>query len=170
MVLRFFLLALLFTATPSLACRMVPLEKNVDKYLFDLVKNTPDIYLAEAAAFSKDDGTVTLTVKEVLKGEKRESISVTSTLTNTKDTDYGRHYKTSFWEKILEGRTTYGTDCRFYPTFEIGKRYLVLFQEPFQAKSFELIRSKGDLWYFRVKEIIQLKKYRKMVFSKNSPS
>ena len=80
MLLRFLLLALLFTATPSLACRMVPLEKNVDKYLFDLVKNTPDIYLAEAETFSKEDGAVTLKVKEVLKGEKRETISVTGTL------------------------------------------------------------------------------------------
>ena len=66
------LILLLFSISlPASACRMLPIEKNVERYIYDLVKGTPDIYLAEAESFSKDDESVTLKVKEVIRGEKK---------------------------------------------------------------------------------------------------
>lgn len=156
--------------TPQLwACRMLPLQKNVDKYVYDWVKDTPDIYLAEATAFSKEDESVNFKVKEVIKGEKRTELSVVGSLGESKAGDYSLHHKNIFWDSILEGRTIYDTNCRFNPVFEIGKTYLILLKEPYQAKSFELIKSKSDWWYFRVKEINTLKKYRHMIINKDQP-
>jgi hypothetical protein len=142
---------------------MLPLEKNVDKYVYDWIKTTPEIYLAEAVSFNADEESVSFKVKEVIKGEKTETVTVAGTLGRNNTSDFGFHRKEVFWEGILEGRTTYNSRCRFKPEFEIGRTYLVITQEPFQAKSFELIRNKSDWWYFRVKEILQLKKYRKFV-------
>jgi hypothetical protein len=157
------LVLILLSGSSVFACRMLPLEKNVDKYVYDWIKATPEIYLAEAVSFNADEESVSFKVKEVIKGEKTETVTVAGTLGTKNTSDFGFHRKEVFWEGILEGRTTYNSRCRFKPEFEIGRTYLVITQEPFQAKSFELIRNKSDWWYFRVKEILQLKKYRKFV-------
>ncbi len=159
---------ILLASVQAFSCRMLPLEKNVDKYLYNWVKETPDIYLAEAVSFSKEDETVSFKVKEVIKGEKNATLTVSATIGDSKTTDYGLHRKDLFWNSILEGRTNYDAGCRFKPEFEIGRTYLVLLKEPFQAKSFELIKNKGDWWYFRVKEINGLKKYRRMIVKKET--
>ena len=164
------LILLLFSISlPASACRMLPIEKNVERYIYDLVKGTPDIYLAEAESFSKDDESVTLKVKEVIRGEKKDSITIPGNITSPGTNDYNLHRKNIFWENILEGRTTYGVDCRFNPTFEIGGKYLILFKEPFQSKSLELIKSKNDFWYYRVKEILGMKKFRKFIPKRDAP-
>ena len=145
---------------------MLPLEKNVDKYIYDWIKETPDIYLAEAVSANKDDESVSFKVKEVIKGEKAETVVVTGTIGTANTSDFGTHRKEIFWNNVLEGRTGYDASCRFRAEFEIGRTYLLVMKEPFQAKSFELIKNKSDWWYFRVKEIIYLKKYRRFVVKK----
>ncbi len=156
-------LSLVVAGSQAFACRMLPLEKNVDKYIYDWIKETPDIYVAEAISENKDDESVSFKVKEVIKGEKAETVVVTGTIGTANTSDFGVHRKEIFWSNVLEGRTGYDASCRFRAEFEIGRTYLLVMKEPFQAKSFELIRNKSDWWYFRVKEILQLKKYRKFV-------
>ena len=160
-----FALAMLLSV-PALSCRMLPIEKNVDKYIYDWVKSSPDIYLAEAVSFAKDEEAVSFKVKEVIKGEKVPTVSVSGSVGSANTSDFGVHRKDGFWNSIIEGRTAYDEGCRFKPEFEIGRTYLLIMKEPFQAKSFELIKNKSDWWYFRVKEIGDLKKYRRFVVKK----
>lgn len=151
---------------PTFSCRMLPLEKNVDKYIYDWVKASPDIYLAEAVSYSKEEDAVSFKVKEVIKGAKVATVSVSGSVGTANTSDFGMHHKDGFWNSIIEGRTAYDEGCRFKPEFELGHTYMLIMNEPFQAKSFELIKNKSDWWYFRVKEIGDLKKYRRFVVKK----
>lgn len=150
----------LITATAQ-ACSMVPLEKNTSLYILNLVKKTPDIYLAEATRFSREEETFTFTVTETIHGEKRSELTLggqpTSALGNPKElaasnSDFGGHKEGAFWNQILFGRAPLGADCHIAPAFQVGQTYLILYKQPYQTKSFELIKSKQDRWYQYVYE------------------
>lgn len=152
------------------ACRIVPLEKNKTKYLQKLIKDTPDIYVAEAVSAVENDETVTFKIHEVVRGAKAETVTLNATLLNPNDkkdfvknntNDFNQHKADFFWKDIFNGRTTFGPDCRLKPTFEIGKRYLILNKEPYQPKSFELYSSANDAWYKHVRNTLYPPKIKK---------
>ena len=152
------------------ACRIVPLEKNKTKYLQKLIKDTPDIYVAEAVSASEGDETVTFKVSEVVRGAKVETVTLNAKLLDPNDkkdfvknntSDFNQHKADYFWKDIFNGRTTFGPDCRLKPTFEIGKRYLILNKEPYQPKSFELYTSANDAWYKHVRNTLYPPKIKK---------
>lgn len=143
------------------ACSIVPLEKNTSLYILNMVKNTPDIYLAEATQFSKEDETFTFKVVETIRGEKKQELTLggqpTSALTDPKaaavsNSDFGGHKDGAFWKQILVGRAPLAADCQIAPAFQVGQTYLILYKQPYQTKSFELIKSKQDRWYEYVYE------------------
>lgn len=156
------------------ACRIVPLEKNKTKYMQKLIKDTPDIYVAEAVSSVANDETVTFKVHEVVRGAKVESLTLTASILDPNDkkefvktntNDFGAHKAEIFWKDIFNGRTTFGPDCRLKPTFEIGKRYLILNKEPYQPKSFELYGSANDAWYKHVRNTLYPPKIKKKAVS-----
>ncbi|MBY0452964.1 MAG: hypothetical protein K2P92_08010, partial [Bdellovibrionaceae bacterium] len=161
---------LVLTNPQAYACSLVPLEKNTSLYILNLIKNTPDIYLAEATSFSKEDETFTFKVTETIRGEKKPEITLggqpTSSLTNPKDlaaatSDFGAHKEGAFWNQILFGRAPLGADCHLAPAFQVGQTYLILYKQPYQTKSFELIKSKQDRWYQYVYETFYPSKKKK---------
>ena len=140
----------------SLACRIIPLEKDSQKYILNLIKSTPNIYLAEALSYNTTDEDFKFNILEVLKGEKKQEITISgvtvSSLTDKKliassTRDFNSHQDKNFWSELLLGRTSLTADCRLNPVFEVGQKYLILFKPPFHTKSFELIKSKQDHWY-----------------------
>ncbi|MGZ3691101.1 MAG: hypothetical protein ACXVAX_06345 [Pseudobdellovibrio sp.] len=163
---HFALSTLLFTAGASTwaSCRMVSLEKNTTKYIHNLIKNSPDIYLADASEYSKENEAFTFKIVEVIHGEKKETVTVSgvpldptskdSDFLNKNTSDFNSHKSPQFWDNIITGRTVFGSDCRLNPTFQLGRRYLLIMNEPYQTKSFELINSKRDQWYQHVVETI----------------
>jgi hypothetical protein len=164
------IISILFSYKLAEACRIVPLEKNKTKYLHKLIKDTPDIYVAEAVSAVENDGTVTFKVHEVVRGAKVESLTLNAEILNPNDKkefvktntqDFGQHRAEIFWKDIFAGRTTFGPDCRLKPTFEIGKRYLILNKEPYQPKSFELMNSQNDAWYKHVRNTLYPPKIKK---------
>jgi hypothetical protein len=104
----------------------------------------------------------------VLRGEKIKEFSVSGTPLdpNKQENDFGGHKAKAFWDDIVTARIEVGDDCRISPTFKVGSRYLVLFKEPFQAKSFELVKNKSDRWYKFVHETLYPPK--KKVLTDNS--
>lgn len=160
----------LFTASAQ-ACSLVPLEKNTSLYILNMIKNSPDIYLAEATGFSKEDETFTFKVTETVHGEKKQELTIggvpTSSLTDPKaiataTSDFGAHKEGPFWNQILIGRAPLGADCQIAPAFQVGQTYLILFKQPYQTKSFELIKSKQDRWYQYVYETYYPSKKKKL--------
>lgn len=161
----------LLIRTPSAqACSLVPLEKNTSLYILNLIKKTPDIYLAEATSFSLEDETFTFKVVETIRGEKKQEITLggqpTSSLTDPKavaasTSDFGAHKEGAFWNQILFGRAPLGADCQIAPAFTVGQTYLILHKQPYQTKSFELIKSKQDRWYQYVYETFYPSKKKK---------
>lgn len=154
------------------ACRIVPLEKNKTKYMQKLIKDTPDIYVAEAVSAVANDETVTFKIHEVVRGAKVETLTLTASILDPNDkkefvktntSDFGQHKAEFFWKDIFNGRTTFGPDCRLKPTFEIGKKYLILNKEPYQPKSFELYGSANDAWYKHVRNTLYPPKIKKKV-------
>ncbi len=152
---------LLLFAPSARACSFVPLEKNTSLYILNLIKNTPNIYLAEATGFSKEDETFTFKIVETIHGEKLQEITLggqpTGSLTDPKTvaastSDFGAHKEGPFWNQILFGRAPLGADCHIAPAFTVGQTYLILYKQPYQTKSFELIKSKQDRWYQHVYE------------------
>ena len=140
----------------SFACRIVSLEKNPTRYIYKMVKETPDIYYAEATSFSKDDESFSFKVLEVIKGEKRKDFAVLGhpLADGAVESDFGAHKAQAFWDDITTARTLFGPDCRLNPLFKIGSRYLIFYKEPFQAKSFELVKTRADRWFKHVYETI----------------
>ncbi len=151
-----FSLVLLLSQLSSANCRIVSLEKNPTRYVYNMIKGTPDIYYAEAVSYSKEDETFTFKVIEALKGEKRSDFTALGAPleADAVESDFGYHKAQTFWDDITAARTTFGADCRLNPKFKIGSRYLVFFKEPFQAKSFELVKNRGDRWFKHVYETI----------------
>lgn len=165
-------LSLLLQATAAQACRIIPVEKNPAQYITNIIKNTPDIYLAVATAYSETDESFTLQVKEVIRGEKRTELIVmgqpVSQLADPKTrqqyrSDFLAHKESSFWSNPTKARTALGDDCRLQPAFEIGEQYLVLYKTPFQPKSFELVKTKQDRWFQHVFETLYPPKKKKRV-------
>ena len=154
------------------ACRMVSLEKSAPQYILKMIKNTPDIYYAEATSYSKEDEAFTFKVTDVLHGEKREAFTLTGAPqdANVAENDFGAHKSSSFWNDVITGRMTFGSDCRLNPTFQIGNRYLVFFKEPYQAKSFELVKNKKDKWFQFVFETLYPPKRVKKVAVESTPA
>lgn len=157
-------LSIMLSAPTLMACRMVSLEKNTPRYIRNLVKRAPGIYLADAIEYSEKDENFTFKVAEVIKGEKKEKLVVTASPLNlnSKDkafiekntTDFNFHRSPQFWSDVITGRTVFSSDCRLTPTFQIGNRYLIILNEPYQTKSFELIKSRKDQWYQHVMDIV----------------
>ena len=162
LALIFGLILGLLTLTPNVqACSLVPLEKNTSRYILNLIKSTPNIYLAEATGFSLADETFTFKIVETIHGEKKSEITLggqpTGALTDPKavaasTSDFGAHKEGAFWNQILFGRAPLGSDCHIAPAFTVGQTYLILYKQPYQTKSFELIKSKQDRWYQYVYE------------------
>ena len=170
------LISLLSSYKLAEACRIVPLEKNKTKYMHKLIKDTPDIYVAEAVSAVTNDETVTFKIHEVVRGAKVETLTLNASILDPNDkkdfvktntNDFAGHRSEIFWKDIFNGRTTFGPDCRLRPTFEIGKRYLILNKEPYQPKSFELYSSAADAWYKHVRNTLYPPKAKKKVVSAN---
>lgn len=151
-----FLVLLLFSQLGSAKCRIVSLEKSPSRYIYKMIKNTPDIYYAQAVSYSKEDEAFTFKILEAIKGEKRKEITVLGSLLedDAAETDFGYHKAQNFWDDVTAARTTFGPDCRLIPKFKLGSRYLVFYKEPFQAKSFEYVKNRGDRWFKHVYETI----------------
>lgn len=154
--LGLFILPLLICEISTASCRIVSLEKNPVRYIYNMIKSTPDIYYAEATSYSATDEAFSFKVLDVLKGEKKKEVTVVGGQleAGATETDFGYHKSQSFWNDITAARTTFSSDCRLTPKFQSGSRYLIFLKEPYQAKSFELVKNKGDRWYKHVYETI----------------
>jgi hypothetical protein len=137
-------------------CRIVSLEKNPMRYIFNMIKNTPDIYYAQATSYSQEDESFTFKILEVLKGEKRKDFSVLGhpVPEGTVENDFGGHKAQAFWEDVTTARTTFSSDCRLNPEFKIGSKYVIFLKQPYQAKSFEYVKSRSDKWFLHIYETI----------------
>lgn len=151
-----FFAILVISQSGSAKCRIVSLEKNPARYITNMIKSTPDIYYAQAVSYSKEDETFTFKVLEAIKGEKQKEITVPGSLldSNAVESDFGYHKAQSFWSDITAARTTFGSDCRLNPKFKIGSRYLIFYKTPYQAKSFEYVKNRGDRWFLHVWETL----------------
>lgn len=147
--------------------------------MYKLIKDTPDIYVAEAVSAVANDETVTFKIHEVVRGAKVETLTLSANILDPNDkkefvktntNDFAGHRAEIFWKDIFNGRTTFGPDCRLKPTFEIGKRYLILNKEPYQPKSFELYRSANDAWYKHVRNTLYPPKIKKKILSAETPA
>ncbi|MCC2679745.1 MAG: hypothetical protein K0R29_2321 [Pseudobdellovibrio sp.] len=157
------LLTGLFSQFSHANCRLVSLEKNPVRYIYNMIKSTPDIYYAEATSYSTEDEAFSFKVIETFKGEKRKDFTVLGTPVDYsgEETDFGGHKAQAFWDDITTARTKIGSDCRLAPKFKTGSRYLIFFKEPYQAKSFELVKNRGDRWYKHVWETLYPPKKKK---------
>ena len=153
-----FLFSLLFIGPNASACRIIPVEKNKSKYLFNLIKGSTEIYWAEAVSVSDQDETVTFKVIEVIRGEKKETVLIDGKVAPDTDAesknDYKSHRDPKFWDSSFEGRIKFDKMCRLNPQFNIGERYLLLNKKPYQPKSFEIVKSSRDQWYQLVRNTI----------------
>lgn len=163
-----FLFSLLFIGPNASACRIIPVEKNKSKYLFNLIKGSTEIYWAEAVSVSDQDETVTFKVIEVIRGEKKDQVVFEGKTASGNENelkklknDYNSHRDPKFWEASFEGRTQFNTMCRLSPQFTVGERYLLLDKKPYQPKSFEIVRSTKDQWYQHVRNTIYPPKKKK---------
>jgi hypothetical protein len=164
------ILAVISTSAVGSACRIVSLEKNPMRYIYNMIKTTPDIYYAEATSYSKEDESFSFKVLEILKGQKRKEFSVLGNPVpdGVKENDFGGHRAQGFWEDVTTARTTFGSDCRLNPMFKIGSRYVIFLKEPYQAKSFELVKNRKDKWFEHIYEAIHPVK--KKVFTGVNPT
>jgi hypothetical protein len=142
----------------SSACRIIPIEKNKNRHLLNLIRGSSEIYWAKAVSASEQDETVTFKVIEVMRGEKKETVVLDGKLASDTDVDSKNDYKShrdpKFWDSSFEGRTKFDKMCRLNPQFTIGERYLILNKKPNQPKSFEIVKSSRDQWYQLVRNTI----------------
>lgn len=134
------------------ACRIVSLEKNPANYIQKMIKTTPDIYWSEATSYSKEDEKFTFKVLETLKGEKKKSFTLHGTPSEGAEVtnDFNSHKDNVFWNNVVNGRNAFDAGCRMQINFQVGSRYLIFNKEPFQTKSFELVKTKKDKWFQHV--------------------
>lgn len=151
-----FFAVLVFSQLGFAKCRIVSLEKNPNRYITNMIKGTPDIYYAQAISYSAEDEAFTFKVLEAIRGEKRKEITVPGSLLdpNAVESDFGYHKAEAFWKDITAARTTFGSDCRLNPKFKVGSRYLIFYKTPYQAKSFEYVKNRGDRWFVHVWETL----------------
>ncbi len=84
--------------------------------------------------------------------EEREAFAAEFNARNI--TDFDGHRDPRFVERGW-GAARQGTDCLAHQTFVIGERYLI-FEGPQHVRGYEWIREPGDLWLYRVRELIAL--------------
>ena len=87
----------------------------------------------------------TFLVIEVLKGKAGKTLELSFDAFSTPnenefDSDFNRHLDGRFWSN-LEARTSITSNCKYARHFRLGSSYLVFMDKPFQANSFELIKS-----------------------------
>lgn len=70
-----------------------------------------------------------------------------------KSGDFNQHKEESFFSG-WQGRVDMEADCELYPTFEVGKRYLIFADKPYHHKSFEEVNSIDDNWYKKVRKLV----------------
>jgi hypothetical protein len=100
----------------------------------------------------------TFSIIEALKGNADKTLELSFDAFSTPnehnfDSDFKLHLDGRFWSN-LNARTAVSSNCNYFTNFRIGNNYLLFIDKPYQANSFELIKSEDDYWYRLVKQII----------------
>jgi hypothetical protein len=119
-----------------------------------------NIVIAKAIRQELQNNRILTTFKiiEILKGKADKTLELAFDAFSTPnenefDTDFNLHLDGRFWSNF-QARTSVTPNCEFARHFRLGSSYLVLMDKPYQANSFELIRSEDDYWYRMVKQTI----------------
>ena len=144
--------------TESYSCSIPPYIQRIPYE--NLISKTKDIVLVKIVN-AKDMGNrrvnYTIETIEQIKGisEKRFEIEGSSMMYPNEATDFNSHSDKEFWEGA--GRTYNNSMCNISPSFAVGQQYLIFINswENNHVKSYELILSKHDLWYKKVKELVK---------------
>ena len=141
-------LGLLFflAVSPAMACRVAP--KQLSATPDELIARTTTIALATVvrAEMSGRDVLYTFRTIRAIKGksENEFQLRAEAALYPAQNNDFEGHSQNEFWSHRI-GRASMDTDCKVHPSFSVGGTYLAFLDQPFHAKSFELIRvTTGD--------------------------
>ena len=118
-----------------------------------------NIVLAKAIKQELDNNHIvtTFSIIEALKGTAGKTLELSFDAFSTPnkndfDSDFNLHLDGRFW-KNLKARTAVSSNCNHITNFRVGSNYLLFTDKPYQANSFEFIKSKDDYWYQLVKQI-----------------
>lgn len=143
-----------------IACSAPPSYLTVPYY--ELISRTNRIALAEVVkidSVGEHQYEYQFELEERVKGNVDNSFSMTFEnypspfVKKAPDKDFNQHRGGVFWDQNA-ARQINDTDCRMHPVFEKGSTYLLFLDKPYHWKSFEVIKSKEDLWLQTVKNVV----------------
>ncbi len=145
-------------STYSLACVVPPTTLlSSDR---ELISRSPNIALAEISKHESDNSkyidTFSFTTVKVIRGEVPKTFNLKGYLASEEENfgDFSKHQQPVFWA-FSAGNSVMPGDCSAYGIYEVGKTYLIFFNELSHIRSFEEIKSKDDLWLNVVKLLIK---------------
>jgi len=143
---------LLIAAQQSWACYVRPAEHVVPPD--ELIERTDNILLGKVVKAEKSGeyyyyktGEKVIYTFEVLTELKGNMLLNDNkfTMTGLEDGDdlrnYNHHKDEEFWDDWGGRMFHEPNDCKIYPTFVVGENYLIFYNKPWHAKSFELIKN-----------------------------
>ena len=129
------------------ACEVPPSEQRTPPD--ELIARTKNIALAKVVKAEISGGNEVLYTFETIKqlaGKTKEHFQILGypAIWEGDNRGFNNHFDKDFWSEP-GGRVSNDTDCQIHPTFSVGGTYLLFLDQPYHAKSFEIIiRTHGD--------------------------
>lgn len=157
------LIFMLLLSSKAFACYTPPVS-YVSPYI-ELIARTSKIALVKiesvramkAAPSSKRQFVIySASIRQMIKGQLPNKVEIMGlrSVEGNPDTTFMDHSDDKFWDNH-GGRTINSYDCKIYPNFIVGRRYLIFFDKPYHFKSFERIDSLTDRWLTTVIKFVK---------------
>lgn len=161
------LLLCVFSARNAWACYKAPEQQLIG--VDEQIMAATDVSVAEVISATPVEGRVVeyrFRVLQRLAGYDRKAFTMTGSAPakNAMDTSFDNHADPAFWKRG-GGRLMNEGDCRIYPSFVVGGRYLMFLGSPFTWRSAEKIEAadwpvtSSDAWLAYVKAGLGKRKY-----------
>lgn len=153
------LLLCVFSAQNAWACRKAPEQQLIG--VDEQILAATDVSVAEVISATPVEGRVVeyrFRVLQRLAGYDRKEFTMTGSAPPREavETSFDNHAAPAFWKRG-GGRLVNESDCRIYPSFVVGSRYLMFLGSPFTWRSAEKIEAvdwpvtSSDAWLAYVK-------------------
>lgn len=161
------LLLCVFAVQNCWACRVAPKEQLIG--VDEQIMAATDVSVAEVISATPVEGRVVeyrFRVLQRLTGYDRRDFTMTGSapVKGAMDNSFDNHTDPAFW-KGGGGRLMNESDCRIYPSFVVGGRYLMFLGSPFTRRSAEKIEAvdwlvtSSDTWLAYVKAGLDRRTY-----------